>query len=209
MDASQWCSGSAASTDKGTSRWGQGPPASLFPPTGPGGSGAKVAPHSVPAAAGAEPAADGDAPKEPSYEEAKQHLEEVERSKEAFSKMPGMEAVVTQLSFKVLQMESALEDLKPKIPPSAQARKLLEKTTKKQQRLVKLKAQCSAALQQLKEVRAAYAEARQDLIVLREQWTQVDVNLGDPPSEISYGPDGPKTRRWIQVPRETRRALPH
>ena len=191
MDASQRCSGPAASTDKSTSRWDQGPPASLFPPTGPSGS-AKVAAHSDQAAAGAAPAADGDAPKDPSYEEVKQQLEEAKRSKEAFSKMPGMESVVSQLAFKVLQMESALEDLKPKIPPSAQARKLLEKITKKQRRLAKLKAQCSAAFQQLKGVRAAYAEARQDLIVLRDQWTQVDVNLGDPPSEISYGPDGPQ-----------------
>ena len=130
--------------------------------------------------------------KDPSYEEVKQQLEEVKRSKEAFSKMPGMESVVSQLAFKVLQMESALEDLKPKIPPSVQARKLLEKITKKQQRLAELKAQCSAAFQQLKDVRAAYAEARQGLIVLPDQWTQVDVNLGDPPSEISYGPDGPQ-----------------
>ena len=64
------------------------------------------------------------------------------------------------------------------------------KITKKGQKTAKLKEVCRKALQDLKEARQAFSEARQELVTLKGKWDQLDHNHGDPVSGFSQDPEG-------------------
>ena len=54
-----------------------------------------------------------------------------------------------------------------------------------------MKEVCKKALQDLKDARQAFSEARQELVTLKSKWDQLDHNLGDPVPDFSQDPDGP------------------
>ena len=76
----------------------------------------------------------GDKAEASTYDQVKQRLEDVKRAKDALSKNPEMVSLLSQLTFEEVRLESELEDLKPKVPPSVYARRLPEKSPRKAKR---------------------------------------------------------------------------
>ena len=154
-----------------SSRWDQGPPASLF-----ASPGVQTAPVIVPEGA----------PKEEGKDKLKALQEAYSKTQQSIKILTGAsgnESVVVTLEAHAHILQMQIEEITPKAPPHETASKLLAQHRKQRKQVAYLKDRIAKTRRALQNLQDKFTQAKQDLASTSAQYTALEHTLPAPPSD--------------------------